>query len=393
MENPFSKGPLAGLTPNVLRMGLVSFFADVASEMLYPLTPLFLTAVLGAPMAVVGMIEGIAEAIASLLKGVSGRLSDLSGRRKPFIFMGYSLSAIAKPLIALAAGWPLVLVARVIDRFGKGLRTSPRDALLGDSIESKFRGRAFGWHRGMDTLGAVVGPLLALGLVALFHGNLRDIFLFAFIPGAIGAALVLTLREPSRKPQLTPPSIALRDLPPSFRHYLLAWGAFSISNSSDVFLIMKAKEIGFSTSLVIALYMLYNLIYAAASPSLGHLSDRWGRKRVLVGGLAIFASVYLGFALAHHPWQLWGLFAIYGLYTAATDGVGKAYAVDLVPSNIRGSALGMLGTVSGVAALFASSIAGLLWSLFGSWAAFAYGALGALVGIILLNPVILDTEA
>ena len=281
-------------------------------------------------------------------------------------------------------------MARVLDRFGKGLRSSPRDALLGDSIESRFRGRAFGWHRGMDTLGAVVGPLLAL---FLFQGNLRQIFLFAFIPGAIGAALVLTLREPPRKKTVNPPSIALRNLPPSFRRCLLAWGAFSIANSSDVFLIMKAKEIGFSTSLVIVLYMLYNLIYAAASPSLGHLSDRIGRKKVLVSGLAILALVYLGFALARHPWQIWGLFAIYGLYTAATDGVGKAFAVDLVPADIRGSALGMLGTVTGLAALFASSIAGLPWSLFGSWAAFAYGALGALVGSLLLKRVIPDTEA
>jgi len=365
-------------------LGLVSFFADVSSEMLYPLIPIFLTAVLGAPVAIVGIIEGAAEATASLLRTVSGRLSDLSGRRRPYVLAGYTLSALAKPLLALAVGWPLVLVTRVIDRFGKGIRSSPRDALLADSVDAQYRGRAFGWHRAMDTAGAIIGPLLALGLLMLLHHQLRLIFLLAFIPGIIGAALVLFVREQRHPVPVTVPRLRFRALPPAFRGYLLAWGVFAIANSSDVFLILCAKQLGFSTTLVVMLYTFYNVIYALASPYLGHLSDVLGRRRVLVGGLLVFALVYVGFAVVPEAIWLWPLFAIYGLYIAATDGVGKAYAVDLVPSGIRASAIGLLGTLTGIATLIASSVAGLLWQVVAPWAAFAYGALGALLGSLLL---------
>jgi MFS family permease len=424
-------GLLAGLTPNVIRLGLVSFFADVASEMLYPLIPVFLTAVLGAPVAVVGLIEGSAEATASILKSVSGVISDRTRKRIPWIFGGYSLSAVSKPFMALATGWPLVLVARVADRTGKGLRTSPRDALLADSTAADTRGRAFGWHRAMDTMGAVVGPLLALALITLLGGgtgpNLRLILLLAFIPGAIGALLVLTVKEsakgkeaakpasssaeagvagllagdsvntqaatlegsgrlePARSPA-TPAAepFALRDLPSPYRKYLLAWGIFALTNSSDVFLILKARDLGFGVAGVTGLYCLYNLVYAAGSPLFGHRSDTVGRPRVLMAGLAVFAVVYMGFAMATKGWMLWGLFAVYGLYIAATEGVGKAAAVDLVPSHLRGTAVGVLGTVSGVATLAASTVAGILWSVVGPSAAFAFGASGAVVAIALL---------
>lgn len=392
-EQSYTSGPFRGLTPNVIRLGWVSFFADISSEMLYPLIPIFLTAVLGAPVAVVGFIEGAAEATASLLRTVSGRLSDLSGRRKPYVFSGYLISAAAKPLIAMASiifGWPLVLIARVADRFGKGLRSSPRDALLADSVSQAYRGRAFGWHRAMDTAGAILGPLAALALVMQFHGTVpREIFYIAFVPGVIGAFLVLLAREKRKPPQVKDvPKIAFHALPPAFRGYLIAWGVFALANSSDVFLILRAKSIlGNAASalpITILLYVAYNIIYAAASPYLGHLSDILGRKRVLIGGLFIFALVYLGFAFATSLWQLTALFAVYGLYIAATDGVGKALAVDLVPDNIRASALGLLGTVNGVAVLAASSVAGILWTTIGPWAAFGYGALGAVLGSLLL---------
>jgi len=394
-EQPFEHGLFRGLTPNVIRLGWVSFFADISSEMLYPLIPIFLTAVLGAPVAVVGLIEGAAEATASLLRTISGRLSDLSGRRRPYVFSGYLISAAAKPLIAVAAvvlGWPLVLIARVADRFGKGLRSSPRDALLADSVEQAYRGRAFGWHRAMDTAGAVLGPLAALALVSRFHGQVpREIFYFAFIPGVIGALLVLLARDKRRLPQVKDvPRIAFGALPPAFRGYLIAWGAFALANSSDVFLILRAKSVlnvadpADALQITIILYVLYNIIYATASPYLGHLSDVLGRKHVLIGGLLVFALVYFGFAFAGNLWQLAALFAVYGLYIAATDGVGKALAVDLVPGDIRASAIGLLGTVNGVAVLAASSVAGALWTAIGPWAAFAYGALGAVLGSILL---------
>ena len=381
---PYRRGPFRGLTPNVIRLGLVSFFADVSSEMLYPIIPIFLTAILGVPVAIVGIIEGAAEATASLLRTVSGRLSDLSGRRRPYVLAGYTLSAVAKPLLALAMGWPMVMVARVMDRFGKGVRASPRDALLADSVDARFRGRAFGWHRAMDTTGAVVGPLLALGLISLVHDQLRLVFLLSFIPAIIGAGLVLLVRDRSHQAPVTAPRLSVRALSPAFRGYLLAWGVFAIANSSDVFLILRARQLGMSTTMVIVLYAFYNLVYALTSPVLGHLSDILGRRRVLIGGLLVFALVYLGFALAADPKWLWALFAIYGLYTAATDGVGKAFAVDLVPTGIRASAIGLLGTITGIAALIASSVAGGVWQLIGPWAAFVYGAAGALIGSILL---------
>ena len=387
------RGLLAGLTPNVIRLGLVSFFADVASEMLYPLIPVFLTSVLGAPVAVVGVIEGLAEATASILKSVSGVLSDRTRRRIPWIFGGYGLSAVSKPLMALAQGWPLVLFARVSDRVGKGLRTSPRDALLADSTSADCRGRAFGWHRAMDTMGAVVGPLIALGLLTALGGdsgaNLRLILALAFIPGVIGALLVLTVKEAARPhaavagPAAAPP-LRLRDLPIPYRRYLLAWGVFALTNSSDVFLILKARSMGFGVAGVTGLYCVYNLVYAAASPVFGHRSDTVGRRRVLMAGLGVFALVYVGFAVATRGWMLWVLFAVYGLYIAATEGVGKAAAVDLVPPHVRGTALGVLGTTSGVATLVASSVAGVLWGTVGPWAAFAFGAAGAVLAMVLL---------
>jgi MFS family permease len=383
-ERAYESGVFKNLTPNIVRMGLVSFLADVSSEMLYPLTPIFLTVVLGAPVAAVGLIEGVAESIASLLKSVSGRMSDRSGKRRPYITWGYGLAAVAKPLIGIAYGWPLVLLARSVDRFGKGLRTSPRDALLADSIDQEHRGLAFGWHRALDTMGAVLGPLLALGLLPVMHNNLRPIFAIAFIPGIIGAALTLTVRERRHVVKHEASSFRYRDLPARMKYYLLAWGVFSIANSSDVFLILKAKNVGFSNTLVILLYVVYNIVYASASPIFGRLSDRLGRKRVLVGGLLVFAGVYLGFAFARAAWMLWPLLAVYGLYIAATDGVGKALAVDLVTPEIRGTAVGILGTVTGVAALVASSVAGLLWTVIGPWAAFVYGSLGAIAGAILI---------
>lgn len=382
------------LTPNVIRLGLVSFFADVSSEMLYPLIPVFLTVTLGASASVVGLIEGAAEATASLLKTVSGRIADRTGRRKELVFGGYSLSALAKPLIALAQSWPLVLVARLLDRTGKGFRGAPRDAIIADSTDPAVRGAAFGWHRAMDTLGAVVGPLLALGLLTLVGGDLRKVILLAAIPGVTGALLVLTVSDPSRKQKKAAgdkaaPSQKARErlrwstLPQSFKVYLSAWLPFVLVNSSDVFLILRAKQLGFSTTAVVIVYTLYNLVYALASVPLGHLSDRVGRRHVLVGGMVIFALVYAGFSLATQTWHVVVLFSVYGLYIAATDGVGKAFAVDLVPRGLRATSIGLLGTLTGVGALVASVLAGVLWDAVGPQAPFIFGAIGALLSALL----------
>lgn len=383
----------AALTPNVFKLGLVSFFGDVSSEMLYPLMPLFLTVTLGAPAAVLGVIEGAAEATASLLKTFSGRLADRTGRRVELVFGGYSLSALARPLIALAQAWPLVMLARVLDRTGKGLRSAPRDALLADSAPEGSRGAAFGWHRAMDTLGAVVGPLLALGLLALCEGDLRRVIVLATIPGLIGALLVLSVSDPRRKkkePAAQVSSMARAPLrwssiPKGLRLYLAAWLPFLLVNSSDVFLILRARDLGLSTTAVVLVYALYNLVYALASLPLGHLSDRVGRRAVLVGGMLVFAAVYAGFSLASSAWQIVALFALYGIYIAATDGVGKAFAIDLVPQALRATSIGLLGTLTGLATLVASATAGLLWDAAGSWAPFAIGALGALISAVLFG--------
>lgn len=383
-------GP-AGLPPNVVKTGLVSFFADISSEMLYPLTPILLTAVLGAPVAVVGLIEGVAEAIASLVKPIAGRFSDRSGKRVPYMVWGYSLSTLGKPLIALAQAWPLVLVARSVDRLGKGVRTGARDAYIADSVDEADRGRAFGWHRALDTAGAVVGALLSLLLLWLTHDNLRLVVWLALIPGLISVYFVSRLREvpspsrPSRESVATDVTVPLGS---EFRTYVGVWAVFAVVNSSDVFLILRAKNVGLNTTAVVLLYVLYNVVYALASPRLGALSDRIGRRFLLVAGLLVFAAVYVGFAVAISAWQLVVLFAVYGVYMAATEGVGKALAVDLVPQGGRAAAVGVLGMVTGVATLLASVIAGVLWSAVGPWAAFAYGATGALItaGLIIGVP-------
>ncbi len=358
-------------------LGLVSLFTDASSEMIYPLVPLFLTGPLGAPVAVVGVIEGLAEATASVLKGFSGWFSDRMGKRKPLVVAGYSLAAMTKPLLALASGWPLVLVARVLDRFGKGLRNSPRDAIIADSSDAAARGRAFGFHRTADQLGAVIGPLAALPLLGLFHQNYRTLFLVAFIPAAIGVATLAAVRETgpgasgARAPGLR---LALRDTDPVFRRFLLVMLLFTLGNSSDMFLLLRAKALGLSSQEVVLLFALFNLTYALASYPTGLVSDRFGRRSVLTAGLLVFAAVYAGFGLAEGPGWMWALFPVYGLYQGLTDGTSRAFVSDLVEPRRRATALGAYAMATGIATFPASAIAGLLWARVGPSAPFYYGA-------------------
>ena len=379
--------PEKPLNPTVIKLGLVSFFADVASEMLYPLTPIFLTTVLGASMASVGFIEGTAEAIASLLKTFSGAWSDSLRRRKPFVLVGYGLAAISKPGIGLATGWTGVLAARALDRTGKGLRSAPRDAMLSEAVSEKHRGAAFGWHRAMDTLGAFLGPLIAVLFLTQNPEDMRRLFFWAAVPGLLSVLLVMSLREKEQSPapaHWTNPFRAWKKLSGSFRGYVYAWGVFSLANSSDVFLLMKAKSVGFTTVSVLYLYCAYNLVYAASSPWLGGLSDRMDRRKILAAGLFVFALVYLGFSAAFETWHFWALFMLYGIYMGATDGVGKALAVDLCPKDMKATAVGILGTVTGVCTIAASSVAGVLWDRLGPGWTFYFGAAGALVASAML---------
>jgi len=377
---------LKGITKNVFILGMVSLFTDISSEMIYPLIPIFLTAVLGAPMAIVGVIEGIAESTASILKVFSGWFSDKLGKRRPFIVSGYSCSAVAKPLLAAAFSWPVVLVARFIDRFGKGVRTSARDAMIADETNTQNRGKAFGFHRAMDTSGAVLGPLLALVLLTLLEENYRLIFLIALIPAVTAVVLLLLFVKERVKIALSPaeaPKFNLGQFDRRFKLFLLIILIFGLGNSSDVFLIMRAKNLGFSTMLVVVAYVLYNSVYALLSTPAGILSDRIGRRRVIMTGFFIFAAVYFGFAFVRTNIYVWGLFAIYGFYVAMTEGVSRAFVSDLVPTEKRGTALGIFHTTTGLVTFAASFIAGLLWTYVSVPAPFIYGGIMAALAAIL----------
>lgn len=380
-----------GLSPTVKKLGAVSFFADVASEMLYPITPLFLTSVFGASMTSVGIIEGLAEAIASLMKTYSGYWSDQISKRKPFIILGYFLAAISKPLIGVSQSWIQVLFARGLDRTGKGLRSAPRDALIAESSRAENQGAAFGWHRGMDTLGAALGPLLTVSFLTANAGqDLRQLYWWALIPGLLSVIIACTVKETLKESHAAKRRDLkgrFKDLNPNLKIFFLAWTLFSLVNSSDVFLLMKAKSDGASMATVVLMYCAYNLTYALSSPWIGKLSDSIPRKYLLMLGLFIYSLVYLGMALATSTWHLWVLFLSYGIYMGATDGVGKALIIDYCPENLKATALGLLGTTSGIATLVASVSAGILWDHWGANSLFYFASTGAFISIVLLTQI------
>ncbi len=376
---------LAGVTRNVLLLGLVSFVTDISSEMLYPLIPIFLTVTLGAPATVVGLMEGLAEMTSSLMKGATGYWSDHLGKRRPFVLAGYGFSALAKPLLAAATGWPGAISARVFDRFGKGVRSTSRDAILAESSPVEYRGRAFGFHRSMDQAGAVVGPLLAIPLLGLFGGNFRALFLVAFVPAAAGVALLLLLKETSVGAEGgSGRLLRWSESPPAFRRYLMVTVLFAAGNSSDAFLILRAKQLGASTTLVILLFAAYNAVTVLAAFPAGALSDRLGRRNVVAGGFAIFAACYAGFAGAAYPAWMWPLFALYGVYTGIADGAARAYVVDLVRPEHKAAALGLHGAANGCMMLAASLVAGMLWDRLGPGVPFIVGAAAAAAASIAL---------
>ncbi len=392
---------IKGIKKNVFVLGLVSFFTDISSEMLYPIIPIFLTTVLAAPMSIVGIIEGIAESTASILKVVSGWLSDKTGKRKPYVIYGYSLSTIAKPLLALAYTWHFVLAARFLDRFGKGLRTSARDALIADSTDAEYRGKAFGFHRALDTVGAVIGPLLALLLLYYLDGQYRLIFLIAFVPALISVVLLFLFVSEKKGEKKNGLQLKFSDFSQEFKLFLMITIIFAIGNSSNAFLILRAKNIfenfggipSIVTStfgsigviaVVVLTYVVYNITYSLASMPAGILSDKIGRRNVMVGGFLIFALVYLGFALANAGYLVWILFAVYGFYMAMTEGVSKAFVVDMVPLDKRGTAIGLYYTATGLLALVSSIIAGILWDYIGVYAPFLFGSAMSLVAAMLM---------
>lgn len=357
--------PAAWLTRNVRVLSAVSFLQDTASELLYPLLPIYLTAVLGAPPAVVGAVEGAAEGAAAMTKLAAGPLGDRFAKR-PLIATGYGMAALGKVMVAAASAWSGVLAGRVVDRFGKGIRGAPRDALLVAGIEDAARGRVFGFHRAMDTFGAVIGPLLGLAGYELLDHQIAPLLWVAVVPAVLSVALVFLVSEKrARKPLVSrrqPIFARVRDLPGDYWRVTGVLVAFGLVNFPDALLLLRLNEIGFSVVEVILAYVTYNAVYAVASFPAGLLADRIGRLPVFGIGLGFFAIGYVGLGLTTDPLLAWLLIGAYGLFTGCTDGVGKAWVSSLVGSDLQGSAQGVFQGLSGFAVLGAGVWAGLLWT-------------------------------
>ena len=382
-------------------LAAVSFFTDVASEIIYPLLPLFLSGVLGVSAAGLGMIEGFAESVSSLLRLPAGWWSDRVKRRKPLVMWGYSIAAVVRPLIGLATSAGQVLAIRVSDRFGKGIRSAPRDALIADSIAPSQRGRAFGFHRAADNLGAVVGPLIAWAVLTYSATELRTLFLWTALPGLISVAvLLLFVREPkapvvsahlgaANEPTTRIQSPVTADAPAAstaagapplepmgapFWRLLGVIFLFTLGLSTDAFLLLRASQLGVSAALIPILWAALHVVKSSSSLIAGGLSDRVGRRPLILGGWAIYALVYLGFASASTEWHAWALFLVYGLYFGMAEGPEKALVADLAPASRRGTAYGWFNAAVGVAALPASIVFGLVWDAWGAETAFTMGA-------------------
>ena len=386
-------GLFAGLSRNVVVLSWVSFLQDAASEMLYPVLPLFLTGVLGAPPSIVGLIEGVAEGTASVMKAVSGRLADIR-RKRPLVAVGYGISSVSKLLIGFALAWPLVLVARFADRFGKGLRTTPRDALIAADTAPEHRGRAFGFNRALDTAGAVVGPLAGLALYEALDHRIRPLFFVAFIPAAASVALIGLVREPDMPPVQEGPRQSRGALPRRYWRVVTFLTLFGLANFSDALLILRAQALGLSFVEIVLAYALYNVSYALLSYPAGVISDRVPRRVVFATGLGIFAAAYIGLGAVTSAGWVWLLLPLYGGYTALTDGVGKAWVTDLLPEERVGTGLGQYQGLAGGAALLASVWAGLAWGSSGRVPLLVSGlAVAGLAGALFLGGARLERGA
>ncbi len=375
------------LPRTVWLLGLISLVNDSASDMIYPLVPLYLTSVLMAGPKALGLIEGVAEAASSLLKLAAGVLADRTRTVTRWVIAGYAIAGVARPLIAFATSWLGVLACRFADRVGKGLRSAPRDALLTLSVEPNQRGLAFGFHRAMDNFGAVIGPLAAAGLLALGM-PLRHVLFAAIVPALIVIVMTLAVPEPQHAPSAKPAPFSwnLREFPPAFRRYLIVLALFMLGNSSNMFLLLRAKQIGMSDAAVPVVWALVSLVAAVLSTPLSALSDRVDRRRLIVGGWSIYAVLYLIFGLLPaQPWMLWPLFVAYGVFLAATEGVEKALVADMVPREQAGTAFGWYNLVVGVFLLPASVLFGWLWSSLAPLWAFAFGSACALTAALLLR--------
>ncbi len=387
------------LPRNVWAVSLTSFFMDVSSEMVINILPLFLSNVLGVQTSIIGLIEGIAEATASILKLFSGWFSDKIGGRKWLAVSGYGLSAVSKPFFYIASSWELIAGVRWADRVGKGVRTAPRDALVADSVTKETRGLAFGFHRAMDTAGAMVGILIAVLVVWLAQKNTLDlskstfqtVVLISLLPAFLAViSLAVGANDVPVKGQRAAPKFSLRSMGRPFTIFLVIVSIFTLGNSSDAFLVLRAQNLGVTVTGILIMLAMFNLIYSLISTPAGSLSDRIGRRRLIVGGWLVYAVIYLGFAFAQAAWQVWALYVVYGLYYGMAFGTANALVADLVPENLRGTAYGTYNAIIGILAFPASLIAGLLWQGFGTWkgfgpsAPFLFGGTLALIAAVLM---------
>jgi len=366
---------------NIILLGLVSLLTDISSEMIYPLVPLYLVGKLGVTPAIVGLIEGIAESLASLLKVFSGAVSDKFQKRKPLAIFGYGLSELFKIPIILAVSWTWVLWGRIGDRFGKGVRTAPRDALIAESVVPGKMGWAFGLHRMLDTLGAVIGVALAFYFFTRYEGNYKAVFIWSLIPASLGVGLLFLLREVKGKNKNLKKqfSVNWHSLHPRLKKFLIVVFLFALGNSSNQFLLLRASDLGYSTQDIILLYLVFNVIYTLAAFPAGALSDRIGRRALLVAGYLFYGLVYLGFAIVSKGQHLWLLFGFYGVYNAVTEGVEKALVAEISPEDQKATLLGLHATLVGIGLLPASIIGGVLWKYFGASATFYFGGVMGLL--------------
>jgi len=377
-----------GFHRNIFFLGLVSLFTDISSEMIYPLLPVFLVSVLGVGPTFVGLVEGVAEATASFLKLFSGWISDRRQKRKFLVVSGYTLSTLTRPLVAAAtAGWH-VLFIRFLDRVGKGVRTSPRDALIADSVPASEHGKAFGFQRALDHAGAVIGPLIAFFLLTFITQQYRTLFLLAYIPGIIAVTLLIfgvkERKAAQPGPSSQPVPLTLRPFDRRFKIFLLIIILFSLGNSSDAFLILKAKDAGVSVSLLPILWAVLHISKSLSATPGGILSDRYGRRKMIIAGWILYGGVYFGFASAQTSDMVWILFAVYGLFYGLTEGGERALVANLVQPHLRGTAYGLFHFSIGLSTLPASLLMGFLWETFSPKAAFSFGAVLALLAAVLL---------
>ncbi len=381
-----------GLNPNVFFLGMVSLLTDVSTEMIFTLVPLFLANVLGAATTVVGLIGGVSESADAIFRILSGWLSDRIRKRKLLAVLGYSISTMAKPFMYLATSWASVLAIKFGDRLGKGIRTSPRDALVADSVAAGERGKGFGLHRTMDTVGAVLGLAFAAVIIYMVQGGGLELSLKTYqwlilvgvVPAVLAVVVLLFFVHERKSPPTATrlPRIRLGGFDTRFKLFLIIMAVFTLGNSSDFFVILRAQNLGASVVYVVLMLVLFNITYAATSLPAGVLSDRLGRRRVIAVGWFIYALVYLGFALASEPWQVWLLFACYGVFYGMAEGVARAFVADLVPAEKRGTAFGLYHGVVGLTLLPASLLAGWLWQAFSPAAPFFFGAGLAFIAMV-----------